>query len=354
MKRREFLSAGALLGASLSVLSGQALAEDAPAKVPAAANQPGAALKGVTNEVRFCAFADIHYYPGVFPHDSREWLEQILDRATREKVDFVIQAGDFTHRPKQFIDYVNWYNDYSLPTYHCIGNHDDDGNSHDVTLECYRLESGHYFFDRNGFRFIVADPNYFLQDGVYIHYSSANYYKVGTSYVPPEQLEWLKDAINNSPHPCVIFSHQSFEREIGGCKNYADVRKIINDANAAHPGRVRLVINGHHHRDNLRLIDNVLYFDLNSASYEWVPKAHDKYPPEVLSKHKLAKNTVMYNAPVNAIITMNSDGRIKIDGMESSLFMGITREMTGNSRYDAHGRETTARVQSLDITLNWG
>lgn len=352
MTRRDFLSTGALLGASLSVLPGRALAKDDVVSTTATASDGGAGGKAAASEVRFSAFADIHYYPRVFPHDSREWLERILDRATREKVDFVIHAGDFTHKPKEFSDYVNWYNDYSLPTYHCIGNHDDDGNSHDVTLECYRLQCGHYFFDRKGFRFIVADPNYFLQDGIYTHYSASNYYKIGTSYVPPEQLEWLKDAIGNSPYPCVIFSHQSFEREIGGCKNYAEVRKIINDANAAHPGRVRLVINGHHHRDNLRLIDGVLYFDLNSANYEWVAKAHDKYPPDVLARHSLAKNTVMYNDPIHAIITMSSAGRIKIDGMESSLFMGITREMTGNPRYDAHGRDTTARVQSLDITLN--
>ena len=33
------------------------------------------------DEVKFCAFADIHYYPGMFPHDTREWLERVLDRA---------------------------------------------------------------------------------------------------------------------------------------------------------------------------------------------------------------------------------------------------------------------------------
>ena len=31
--------------------------------------------------VTFLAFADIHYFPGVFPHDSREWLERILATA---------------------------------------------------------------------------------------------------------------------------------------------------------------------------------------------------------------------------------------------------------------------------------
>ena len=30
--------------------------------------------KPAEDEVKFCAFADIHYFPGVFPHDTREWL----------------------------------------------------------------------------------------------------------------------------------------------------------------------------------------------------------------------------------------------------------------------------------------
>jgi predicted phosphodiesterase len=347
MTRRDFLTTGALLGGALSVVPSQALAKNVAAK----ASPQGASANDAA--VRFCAFADLHYYPGVFPHDSRDWLEQILDRATREKVDFIIHAGDFTHRPKACIDFVNFYNDYSLPTYHCIGNHDDDGNSHEITLECYRLQQGHYHFDCKGFRFIVADPNYFLQDNVYVHYSSANYYKVGGAYVPPEQLEWLQDCIENSPHPCIIISHQSFERELGGCNNFRAVRNIINTANAKQPGRVRLVINGHHHRDNIRIIDKVLYLDLNSANYDWVPKEHSKYPPEVLAKHRLAKNTVIYNDPINAIITMTQQGQIKIDGMNSTLFMDITREMTGNSRCDAHGRETTACIQSIDLHMSY-
>ena len=50
-------------------------------------------------EVTFCAFADIHYYPGAFPHDTREWLERVLDRAEKAQADFIIHMGDFTHTP---------------------------------------------------------------------------------------------------------------------------------------------------------------------------------------------------------------------------------------------------------------
>ena len=55
--------------------------------------------KPAEDEVKFCAFADIHYFPGVFPHDTREWLERVLNRAEKSKVDFIIHMGDFTPTP---------------------------------------------------------------------------------------------------------------------------------------------------------------------------------------------------------------------------------------------------------------
>ena len=68
------------------------------------AGASGGAVRGARGvrgdgEVKFCAFADIHYYPGVFPHDTREWLERVLNRAEKSKVDFIIHMGDFTHTP---------------------------------------------------------------------------------------------------------------------------------------------------------------------------------------------------------------------------------------------------------------
>ena len=47
----------------------------------------GLSAKPDADEVKFCAFADIHYYPGVFPHDTREWLERVLNRAENSKVE---------------------------------------------------------------------------------------------------------------------------------------------------------------------------------------------------------------------------------------------------------------------------
>ena len=217
--RRSFLGAG-----TAALLSGgTAFGASQPAALPGGA-------------VKFCAFADIHYYPGVVPHDTRGWLERVLDRAEKAKVDFIIHMGDFTHKPATFKDYVDFYNDFRIKTYHTIGNHDDDGNSHAETLAAYRLDCGHYFFDRGGFRFIVTDTNNCLMDGKFVHYSNGNYYAVGRkngshiSRVPPEQLEWLKATIESSPYPCVVTSHASYERE-NGSPDRAAVRKTRRTQN---------------------------------------------------------------------------------------------------------------------------
>lgn len=336
--RRGFLSGAALLGAGAAL----------PAL--AAPSAPGA--------LKFCAFADIHYFPGVFPHDTREWLEKILARAESTACDLVIHMGDFTHAPAKFRDYVDFYNNFKIPAYHTIGNHDDDGNLHEQTLEAYKLTRGYYHFDRGGYRFVVTDTNHILHEGQIIHYSKSNYYKFGKqkgssiSRLGPEQLEWLKDVVENSPYPVVVTSHASFERTNGSPEGAA-VRKILAEANARHPGRVRLVINGHHHHDHVRILDGIVYLDLNSANYDWVDKPHDKYPAEYLAKWKLAKNTIMWDDPISAIITLSADGRIQVEGQKSRFHLGITPTMAGYPTHDL-GRLTTPDIQSFDIRIPVG
>ena len=339
--RRGFLGAG-----TATLLSGG---------VAFGANGKAGARPG--GEVKFCAFADIHYYPKVFPHDTREWLERILVRAEKAKADFIIQMGDFTHTPAACKDYVDFYNNFHIKTYHTIGNHDDDGNSNEATLAAYRLDCGHYFFDRGGFRFIVTDTNHCFADGKFMHYSNGNYYAIhkksggsSISRVTPEQLEWLKATIESSPYPCIVTSHASYERE-DGSPDRAAVRQIFNDANAKHPGKVRLVINGHHHCDHVRILDNIVYLDLNSASYDWVNK-HTAYPEEDEKRWRHARHVIAWNDPVSAIITIGQNGHLKVEGQKSTFYLGITPEMAGLP--PVNGRQCrliTPNIQSFELTM---
>ena len=308
--------------------------------------------------MKFSVFADFHYYPEVWWKGTVADLEFIQQRAEKENVDFIIHVGDFTHGPSKTPEIVKLYNEFHVPSYHCLGNHDTDNTSFEETVQLYNMPGGYYFFDNGGYRFIVCDPNYILLDGEYIHYSLGNYYKhpEARGHMPPEQIKWLEETIAASPYPCVLFSHQSLERDVlltgsGVVQELEEVRRIINEANRRKPHSVIMCINGHLHRDFIRILDNVCYFDLNSTSWDYVAKEHNLYPEELVKEHSLVNSTVIYNDPIHAVITLEGT-TITIDGMESSMFMGINREHTENEQWDMAGRPVVPKVQSAKFTLH--
>lgn len=308
-------------------------------------------------KLKFSVFSDIHYNPGVSFSGDEAHLKMIQDRAEQENCDFIIQGGDFTHGPAREVvqGYLKMYNDFHIPSYHCLGNHDSDLTSLEETLQYYRMEKGYYYFDCKGYRMIVCDPNYFLLDGKCYHYDLGNYYaymQQGSlrGYMPPEQLEWLRETIDTAEGSCILLSHESFERETNGINNLREVRDIINAANRKRPHSVLMCINGHHHRDNLRILDGVLYFDLNSASFADMTNKHDFFPKELCDQYSSLNRLVFYNDPLHAVVTVEGTA-ITIDGMEGSMFMGIYPEDTGKSSYDKMGRPVSPRVQSAKITL---
>jgi len=302
--------------------------------------------------MKFLLFSDFHHYPGVFKGGTFEHLALFQRRAEEENCDFIIHGGDFCHGPSLVPDMVKAYNDFHIPSYHVLGNHDADKTPFEDTVKAYNMPGDYYFFDVKGYRMVVCNPNFLKMDGEYLHYSMGNYYGHAEKrdHMPPEQLAWLEKTIDSSPYPCILISHESFEREADGVQNYTRVRAIIDAANRKKPHSVLMCINGHHHRDNLRILENVCYFEINSVVYDWVDKKHDLFPAEYNEAYSLMGNTVCYNDPLYAIVTLEGTN-IKIQGTESSMFMGITREMTGNPPFDRMGRPVVPKVQSVNITL---
>lgn len=345
MNRREFMTASAAFMST-------AACPAAPAS--AAKVEPAGRLK-------FCVFSDIHYNPGVWPHGETEYLDRILKRAKDGKSDFIIQLGDFTHRVDRQLelDYIRRYNTCGIPAYHVLGNHDGERGEggYRRAMETYGMPAAYYFFDRGGWRFIVADPNYMVVGGKYVHYDGQNLHEAARARkvqkcncIPPEQAEWIASTIADSPYPCVFFSHQSVERG-GSVPNGREIVEIFNEANRKAPGKVRLAVNGHHHCDHVSVKDDIVYLDLNSASYTYFVKRHDKFPPEFVRQNRAAVHTVIWNDPLSAEITLDEKS-VRIAGSRSTFFMGVTPEAAGYKPVDECGRRIAPIVSSFDYVKN--
>ena len=301
--------------------------------------------------MKFLLFSDLHYAPTIFRSLGWDALHTFQRRAEENGCDFIIHTGDLSHSSLLVPDFIKAYNDFHIPSYHCLGNHDSDRCSIEQVIRDYKMPGEYYFFDKCGYRMIILNPNYYKEDGEYIRYSNGNYFAHprGRDFVPPKQVEWFKETVDSSPYPCIIFSHESFER-CDGVQNRQEILDIIDQANKKSPHSVIMCINGHHHRDFIRIRNNVIYFDMNSASFDWVEKEHDLFPKEETDLYECMTNTVCFNDPLHAIITVDGT-TVTIEGMKSSMYHGITREMSGNRAFDSAGRPVTPFVQSAKITL---
>ena len=287
------------------------------------------------SQVKFTVFSDLHHHPAWYKVEAPERLRTIQERAAAAGSQFLLHLGDFTHKPSAAGELIRQYREFPIPGYFVLGNHEFDIDSAEKVLECYGLERGYYSFDVSGFRFVVLDENYFCDfPGICFHYSERNYFDHpdGRDWMPPEEIDWLRETVLTSPYPCILSSHAPIDYYDGvngvACKEA--IRPIIAESQKT-PGRVILCMNGHYHRSGLDLIDGVYRLDVNSASFNWVPKPHSFFPAEWYKQYECVGNQVTYSDPLSANVTIDSDsGTIGIEGVRSSFVCDVSTEKSGN------------------------
>lgn len=301
--------------------------------------------------MKFLLFADFHYAPGIFMGGTPEDLAGFQRRAEEAGCDFIIHAGDFCNCRKEHLFMVDAYNGFHIPSYHVLGNHDADNATYEDAIAYYRMPNGYYYFDVDGYRMVVLNPNYYRDGDQFVNYSMGNYVKHGSErdWIPPEQLAWLRETLRTAEGPCILIMHESLERP-DGIKNRDEVRAVINEANAARPHTVLACLNGHYHRDHHEIIDGVLYMEVNSTRFDWLEKTHDCYPPELCEQIRSLSHTVVYNDPLSAVVTVEGT-TVTVEGSESTMFMGIGRAEAGCPLLDPAGRPVVPRITSFTVTL---
>lgn len=245
--------------------------------------------------------------------EGDERIATFIRAAQDEDVDFIIELGDFVRLDSVGNAYFEIWNAFEGDKYHVIGNHDMDSYDADEYTAGMGMPGRYYSFDQGDFHFIVLDGNNVYDGEKYTHYAKANYYvdPKMRAFADPEQLEWLKRDLAATDKKCVIFSHQSIDTFMN---NGEDVRDILEEANReAGFKKVVLAFSGHNHSNYTKVINDITYMQINSASYVWIgtPTMTEKrFPKEINDRYSLMEYSMMYDKPLYAIVELTSDGAV--------------------------------------------
>lgn len=274
--------------------------------------------------VRFAIVSDLHA-PDL--PDGKERMQAVIDAANREKVDFLIQLGDFIRLDSLSQPLMKVWEGYSGEKFHVLGNHDLDKYSKEEFVKGFGMPGRYYSFDKGDFHFVVLDGNNMYDGEVYTPYSKANYYvnMKKRAFMDPEQLEWLKKDLMSTNKRCILFSHQSIDKAMG---NREQVQRVLEEENKrAGFKKIVVAFSGHNHSNYTKEINGITYVQINSASYVWIGEptmTEKRYPEEINKKYSLLYNSMTYTKPLYGIVTADANG-ITMKGTDAE-FMPPTPE----------------------------
>ena len=234
-----------------------------------------AAVNNSAPLLRFGMLSDIHYADreAAAPRYYRQSLSKVkecVDLMNREKVDFLIELGDFkdqdaqpreAHTLRYLTDIENEFHQFNGPTYHVLGNHDMDGISKEqflsrVTNTAIPASESYYSFNQQGFHFVVLDGNFTREGNAYDHGN----FTWDNTRIPDSELNWLKTDLQNNELPVIVFIHQMLDDSKSkeqSVQNAPEVRKVLQES-----GKVICVFQGHVHEERYSLINHIHYYSM--------------------------------------------------------------------------------------------
>lgn len=138
------------------------------------------------------------------------------------------------------------------------GNHDLDylSKADFYSALGFAGDPSRFHFEIGDYTVICIDGN-FSPDGS--EYERGNF-QWEESYIPKEQLDWLRGRLAASLLPVIVISHQRIDcPSKHAVQNHAAVREIL-----ANSGKVEAVFQGHRHEDDLKRIDEISYYTLGA------------------------------------------------------------------------------------------
>lgn len=228
--------------------------------------------------IRFGMLSDVHFADRD-PADARYYrqslakVKECVDLMNREKVDFIIELGDFkdqdaipdeTRTLNYLTEIESVFHQFNGPTYHVLGNHDMDGISKQqfltrVVNTGIPASESYYSFNRKGFHFVILDGNFTREGKSYDHGN----FTWDNTQIPDEEVTWLKEDLKSNNLPVIVFIHQMLDdskNKEQSVQNAAQVRQVLEQS-----GKVICVFQGHVHEERYNLINNIHYYSLKAV-----------------------------------------------------------------------------------------
>ena len=229
--------------------------------------------------LRFGLVTDLHYAEkdvsiNRYYRQSIRKLEDAVREFNRQKLDFVVELGDFKDMDAnhdaatalRFLDDIEAeLQQFRGKVYHVLGNHDMDCISKEDFMK-HTTNPGktngrsYYSFTTKGVRFIVLDAN-FNEDRT--PYCKGNF-EWQKAYIPQEEIDWLRRELQHVDMPIITLCHQLLDRfsnvEKSVCVGNADeVVKLLEEN-----GHVMAVIQGHHHTGHYSQRNGIHYWTMKA------------------------------------------------------------------------------------------
>lgn len=286
MNRKEWLKSAGLLAGAV-VLSGSTSVNTSEQK-----------SKKV---LRIGHMTDPHIRP---ENDSEKWVRKCIRtiQELSEAPDFIFNGGDSIgdalNKDEQTVknQWDLWNkiskDEFKIPVYHCIGNHDvwgikeaknDARYAKQWAINELGMKERYYRFEKSGWHFIVLDSTHIREDGSWY-----------IAKLDEQQFSWLEQQLKEIPsnEPIFITSHipilcaaayfdgeneKKGDWQVPGRWMHIDARKIV-ELFYKHPN-VKLCISGHIHLKDAVVYNDVTYYCNGAVSGNWWKGNYQQTPP---------------------------------------------------------------------------
>jgi alkaline phosphatase len=191
-------------------------------------------------------------------------LPEAIDKFNAIGLDMAVEIGDFIDEAPDAAGEIGHlkkveaiFGQFKGERRYVLGNHCVWTLTKEEFLDNCGMDRPHNSFDKGGYHFVVLDAC-FKQDGT--PYGRKNF-TYDNTFIPPEQLEWLRGDLAATDLKTIVFVHQRLDfnpsdRANWGVtvKNAPDVRMVLEGSQ-----KVLAVFQGHSHANDHREVGGIHY-----------------------------------------------------------------------------------------------